>query len=66
MEEFDDYFKENNIAHEVTAFYLLEQNVKTKRVNCMIISLVRAILAQQKLSKSLWAEIAKAVIYLQN
>ncbi len=29
-------------------------------------SLVRAILLQQKLSKSLWAEIAKAVIYLRN
>lgn len=49
MREFDDYFKENIICHKVIAFYLLKQNKKAKSVNRTIISLVRAIFAQQKL-----------------
>ena len=64
--EFDDYLKENGITHEVTAPYSPEQNGKAERVNRTIMGPVRAILAQQKLPKSLWAEIAKAVVYLRN
>ena len=66
MGEFDDYLKENGITHEVTAPYSPEQNGKAERVNRTIMGPVRAILAQQKLPKSLWAEIAKAVVYLRN
>lgn len=66
MGEFDDYVKKNDIIHEITAFYSPEQNKKDKRVNHTIIGPIQAILAQQKLLKSLWAKIAKAVVYLQN
>ena len=66
MGEFDNYLKENGITHEVTAFYSPEQNGKVERVNRTIIGSVRAILAQQRLSKLLWAEIVKAVVYLRN
>ncbi len=66
MGEFDDCLKGNGISHEVTALYSLEQNKKAERVNRTIMGLVRAILAQQKPPKSLWTEIANAVVYLQN
>lgn len=49
MGEFNDYFKENNISHEITAPYSPGQNEKAKRINRTIMSLVWAILAQQKL-----------------
>ena len=66
MGEFDDYLKENGITHKVTVPYSPEQNGKAERVNHIIMGPVRTILAQQKPPKSLWAEIAKAVVYLQN
>ena len=66
MGEFDDYLKEIDIIHKITAPYLPEQNRKAERVYRTIMGPVRAILAQQKLPKSLWAEIAKAVVYLRN
>ncbi len=66
MGEFYDYLKENGIIHEVTTFYSLEQNRKAKRVNHTIMGPVWAILAQQRLSKSLWTKIEKAVVYLWN
>lgn len=43
--EFDDYFKENNITHEVIAPYLLEQNEEVERVNRIIMEPVCTILA---------------------
>ena len=66
MGEFDDCLKEHCISHEVTALYSPEQNRKAERVNCTIMGLVRAIPPQQRLPMSLWVEIAKAVVYLQN
>ena len=66
MKKFDDYLKENSITYKVTIPYSPEQNGKAKRVNRTIMGPTRAILAQQQLSKSLWVEIAKAVVYLQN
>ncbi len=66
MEEFDDYFKENGISHEVTAPYSPKENRKAEKVNRTIMGPVRAILAQQKLPKLLWAELANAVVYLLN
>lgn len=53
IKEFDDYLKENDIAYKVIASYLLKQNQKTERVNQIIIGLIRVILTQQKLFKSL-------------
>lgn len=46
MEGFDNYFKENDINHEVTAVYSPEQNDKAERINRTIQGLDRAILAQ--------------------
>ncbi len=66
MGEFDNCLKKNGISNKVTALYSPEQNGKAERVNGTIIGPVRAILAQQRLSKSLWAEITKAVVYFQN
>ena len=66
IRKFDDYLKENSITHKVTALYSLKQNEKAERVNRIIIRLVWAIFAQQRLPKSLWAEIAKVVVYLRN
>ena len=51
--EFNDYVKENGIAYEVTTPYLPKQNGKAEKINRTIMGLVRAILAQQKLFKSL-------------
>lgn len=65
MRELDNYLRENGITPKVTVCSLSEKNSKAKKVNRIIIDSVRAIFAQQKLPKSLWAEIAKAVVYLQ-
>lgn len=64
--DFDDYLKEIGISHEVTAPYTPEQNGKAERLNQTIMGPVRALLIHMKLPKSLWAEIAKAVVYLRN
>ena len=61
MEKFDDYFKKTGIPHKITTLYLLK-----KKVNQTIIDSIWAIFTKQKLFKSLWAKIAKVVIYLWN
>ena len=66
MEEFDDYLKKNGIIYKVIALYSLKQNGQAKKVNRIIMGLIRAIFAQQKLPKSLWAENAKVEVYLRN
>ena len=53
MGEFNNYLKENGITHKVTASYSPEQNKKAERVKHTIMGPVQAILAQQKLPKSL-------------
>ena len=64
--DFETYLIENGIHHEITAPYSPEQNGKAERLNRTIMRLVQALLIQMKLPKSLWAKIAKAVVYLQN
>ena len=66
MGVFGDYLQENVISHEVTTPYSPGQNRKAERVKCTIIGPLRANPAQQKLPKSLLAEIAKGVVYLCN
>ena len=66
MGEFDGCLKKNGISYKVTASYSPEQNEKAKRGNRTIIGPFQAILAQQRLPKSLRAEIANAVVYLRN
>ena len=64
--DFDSYLKENGIHHQVTAPYFPEQNGKAKRLNRTNMRSVRALLIHMRLPKSLWSELAKAVVYLRN
>lgn len=45
MREFNNYLKENAIAHEIPTFYLPQQNGKIKKVNRIIEGPVQAIFA---------------------
>ena len=45
MREYNEYFKENSIIHNVTALYSPKQNGKAERVNSTIMGPVWAILA---------------------
>lgn len=57
--------KKNGIFYEVIASYSHEQNKKARRNNRTILNPSKVFFAQQKLSKSHWAEITKVVVYLQ-
>ena len=63
---FGDYLKEEGIKHEMTAPYTPEQNGVSERVNRTVIGRTKAILADTKLPKELWMEIASTVVYLKN
>jgi transposase InsO family protein len=58
--------EELGIQHQEMAPYTPEQNGVAKRANRTICERIRAILAETKLSKELWAELACAVVYLKN
>jgi hypothetical protein len=60
------YLKEIGVLHETTAPYSPDQNGVSERANRTIMERTKAILADTKLDKVLWMEIAATVVYLKN
>ena len=63
---FEDYLKENGIKHETTAPYSPAQNGIAERKNRTLFESVRAMLKENNLPKSFWAEATSTACYLQN
>jgi len=60
------HLKTCGIIHETTASYTPEQNGVTERANHTIVERVKPIIAEAKLDRKLWMELASVVIYLKN
>jgi transposase InsO family protein len=60
------HLKGSGIIHETTAPYSPDQNGVAERANRTIMERVKAIIAEAKLDKRLWMEIADTVVYLKN
>ena len=60
------HLKGSGIIHETTAPYSPDQNGVAERANRTIMERVKAIIAESKLDKRLWMEIADTVVYLKN
>jgi hypothetical protein len=61
-----NHLKGSGIIHETTAPYSPDQNGVAERANRTIMERVKAIIAEFKLDKRLWMEIADTVVYLKN
>ena len=60
------HLKGSGIIHETTAPYSPDQNGVAERANRTIMERVKAIIAESKLDKRLWMEIADTIVYLKN
>src|SRR5579859_6948889 len=60
------HLKGSGIIHETTAPYSPDQNGVAERANRTIMKRVKAIIAEFKLDKRLWMELAETVVYLKN
>src|ERR1700733_13405567 len=60
------HLKGSGIIHETTAPYSPDQNGVAERANRTIMERVRAIIAEAKLDKRLWMDLADTVVYLKN
>jgi hypothetical protein len=61
-----EYLRNAGIIHETTAPYSPEQNGVAERANRTIMERVKAIIADAKLDKRLWMDIADTIVYLKN
>src|SRR5438034_7486311 len=59
----ESHLKGSGIIHEATAPYSPDQNGVAERANRTIMERVKAIIAEAKLDKRLWMEIASTVVY---
>src|SRR5271167_3054287 len=62
----EGFLKQKGIKHELTAAYHPDQNGVAERANRTIMERTKAIIADGKFPKKLWAEIAATVVYLKN
>ena len=60
------WFKETRIQWEPTVPYAPDQNEVSKKTNRTLMERVQSVLYAKNLDKTLWAKIAKTVIYLKN
>src|SRR5277367_6176897 len=60
------HLKGSGIIHEMTAPYSPDQNGVAERANRTIMERVKAIIAESKLDKRLWMDLAETVVYLKN
>jgi transposase InsO family protein len=60
------HLKGSGIIHETTAPYSPDQNGVAERANRTTMERVKAIIAEFKLDKRLWMELAETVVYLKN
>jgi transposase InsO family protein len=54
--EFTSFYRENDIRKQLTAAYTLQQNEFAERKNITIMNIVRSMLSEKKVPKTLWPE----------
>ena len=65
-ENFQEFLINNEIRWESRASYVSKQNEKSERMNYIFMTSVRSMLVVKKLSKFLWKEMIKTIIYIKN
>lgn len=63
--EFEAFYDENGIRHQLTAPYTLQHN-RVERRNQIVMSLVRSMLKEKNLPLELWAEVVNTTVYVIN
>ena len=64
--EFDKFFEETGIEHQLTAPYTPQQNGVNERKNRTIMEMARWLLHKKELPKEYWAEATNTVVLLLN
>ncbi len=64
--KWENWCKKTEIKLKSSALYTSQQNEKTERSMYTLMTSVRSILKEKKLSKALWLELVKAVAYIKN
>ena len=64
--EFDDFYRKAGIKRELTVPYNPQQNGVAERKNRTVCEAARAMMCDQDLPTSLWAEAAGTAVYVQN
>ena len=60
------YLKELDVVVKFMTSYTSQQNDKSERLNYLLIFIIRSVLYDKWLSKSLWEELIQTVFYLKN